>query len=513
MNNCSNMCQQTRRLNRQFLREHQLELKVTTIGSLEPMPERVLQFGEGNFLRAFVEWHFHEMNRKGLFKGSVVVVQPLETGMVHHLNEQEGCYTLLRRGLQNGEPVEETDVITIISRGLNPYTQYDEYLRCAMNPDLRYIVSNTTEAGIEYHAVPFPEGRCPKTFPAKLAIFLYERFKYFNGDPSKGFIVLPCELIKKNGYTLRQCILHHAIDWNLETKFIEWVKEHNVFCDTLVDRIVPGYPKDEITVIEAKLGYHDSLLVASELFHLWVIQADRTIARELPFTEAGLNVVWTEDLTPHRSLKVRILNGTHTMFSIPSFLAGVDTVLESLRDPLIGKVITKGLYEEILPTLDMPDIVKKEYAATVLERFKNPYIKHLLQSINMNSVSKFRVRVLPSLTTYYEQRKVVPPILSLSLAALIVYYKSTRESTRASVGLRNGIPYVINDDNHVLEFFAQRRELYENNLKRLCEEVLSNITFWDRDLTTIDGLTSKVHAYVEMIERLGIRVALQQVVP
>lgn len=503
--------QQQRRLSRAFLHTHRDSLKVTTLGSLESMPERILQFGEGNFLRAFVEWQFHELVRKGLFRGSVVVVQPLETGLVQQLNEQDGCYTLLRRGLRNGEPVEETDIITIVSRGLNPYTQYDEFLRCATNPDLRFIVSNTTEAGIEYHPVPFPEGRCPTSFPAKMAIFLYERYRYFNGDQSKGFIILPCELIKKNGYTLRQCILHHAIDWNLETKFIEWVKESNVFCDTLVDRIVPGYPKDESAVIEAKLGYHDSLLVASELFHLWVIQTDAPVARELPFTEAGLNVVWTDDLNPHRTLKVRILNGAHTMFSIPSFLAGVDTVLDSLRDPLLGKFITKGIYEEILPTIDMPNDVKETYARTVLERFKNPYIKHLLQSINMNSVSKFRVRVLPSLTTYYERKKSIPPILAFSLASLVEYYKSKRESARASVGLRNGTPYVINDDNHVLDFFAQRRELYEHDLKRLCEEVLSNATFWDRDLTTIDGLVTTVHQYVETIERSGIRVALQYV--
>lgn len=503
---------QRRRLTKQFLREQGNKLSVTTLGSLEEMPERVLQFGEGNFLRAFVEWHFHELLRQGLFKGKIVVVQPLETGMVPQLNEQDGCYTLLRRGLRNGEPVEETDIITAISRGINPYTQYDEFLRCAANPDMRYMVSNTTEAGIEYHPLPFPEGRCPRSFPAKVTIFLYERFKHFNADPSKGMIILPCELIKRNGYTLRQCILHHAIDWNLETKFIEWVKEHNIFCDTLVDRIVPGYPREEAPIIAEKLKYDDSLLVASELFHLWVIEGGKQVEEELPFTKAGLNVVWTNDLNPHRTLKVRILNGTHTMFSITAFLAGSDTVLESLRDPLVGKFITKGLYEEILPTIDMPEATTREYAATVLERFKNPYIKHLLQSINMNSVSKFRVRVLPSLTTYCEKKKNIPPILSFSLAALLVYYKSKRESGRASVGQRNAQPYVINDDPHILDFFAQRRELYDTDSKRLCEEVLGHITLWDRDLTTIEGLLPAVANYVEMIQRSGIRAVLQHLV-
>ncbi len=499
-------------LNRAFIKENSSRIPVTTIGSLEKMAEKIIQFGEGNFLRAFVEWHFHELIRQKLFKGSVVIVQQVESGSVKQLNEQEGCYTLLRRGLRNGDPVEETDIITVVSRGINPYTQYEEFLRCAYNPDIRYMVSNTTEAGIEYYPQPKPEGQCPRSFPAKVTIFLYERFKYFHGDPEKGLIVLPCELIKSNGYILRQCILHHAIDWNLETKFIEWIKEHNIFCDTLVDRIVPGYPKEEAEVVASKLGYNDSLLVASELFHLWVIQAGNNVAAELPFEKAGLNVIWTDDLNPYRTLKVRILNGAHTMFSVPAFLLGLDTVLDSLRDPLMGKFITKGLYEEILPTIDMPEQKKKEYAATVLERFKNPFIKHLLQSINMNTISKFRVRVLPSLIGYVEQNKSVPNILSFSLAAILLYYKSKRESTRASVGIRDNQPYVVNDDPHVLDFFALRRELYDTDCKRFCEETLSNITLWDRDLTTIEGLLPAVHQHLKRMLDSGIRVALHHVV-
>jgi tagaturonate reductase len=498
-------------LNRKFLQDHKSQLQGAVVGSLEDLPERVIQFGEGNFLRAFVDWHFHELSKKGLFRGKVVVVQPIENGMVKQLGEQDNVYTLLRRGLQDNAPVEKTDIITIINRGINPYTQWKEFLQCAWNPDLRFMVSNTTEAGIAYIPLPKPRGECPKTFPAKVTMFLYERFRTFQGSPDRGMIIIPCELIKQNGMFLKHAIQHHAIDWNLGAEFNMWLEKHNFFCDTLVDRIVPGFPKEEIDVLTKKYGYRDNMLVTSELFHLWVIHGDERVRKELQFTEAGLNVVW-DDVRPYRTLKVRILNGLHTMFSISSFMAGNNTVLESLNDDVLGKFIAKGLNEEILPSLDVAMEEKMAFAKTVLERFRNPFIKHLVSSINLNSLSKYRVRVLPSLLKYYEKNNTIPPVLSFSLAALISYFEGKREAGNGMTGMRNGVPFPILDDAHVLEFFAQRHALYTNDVPRLCRETLANTSFWDRDLNTIPGLTELITVYVQSIQHDGMRSALQKAI-
>lgn len=325
------------------------------------------------------------------------MVQPLANGTVNLLNEQDGLYTMLLRGIRNGKRIERTEIITSVSRGVNPYTDWKAFLDNAHNPDLRYIMSNTTEAGIAYSTTPFPENECPASFPAKVTAFLYERYKKFGASHESGMVIIPCELIEDNGTALRDCVVRHSIDWELEDGFLEWLDGSNYFCNTLVDRIVPGYPKDEIETLTKKIGYEDKLLVSGELFHLWVIQANPKIKDELPFVRAGLNVVWTDDITPYRTLKVRILNGAHTMMAIPSLLAGIDSVKGTVEDPVMKGFIREGLFNEILPTLDASGEVKMDYARNVLERFRNLFIKHYLSSITLNSVSKFRVRVLPSI--------------------------------------------------------------------------------------------------------------------
>ncbi len=471
------------------------------MGRLDDAPERVIQFGEGNFLRAFADWHFHELERRGLFRGSVVIVQPLPQGLVDVLNDQDGAYTLLRRGLRDGKPVEETDLITVVKRGIDPFRDPGELLRCARDPNLRFMVSNTTEAGIVYRPAPKPDGSCPPTFPAMAALFLYERFKAFDGDSVKGLIVLPCELIEANGAALREAILRHAADWNLGAGFSRWLIEHNIFCDTLVDRIVPGHPADEMDVLEAKLGYTDRMLVASELFHLWVIQGPAAVREELPFDAAGLNVVWTDSVAPYRMLKVRILNGLHTTLCIPAILAGAETVRGALEDPLLGRFAALALDEEILPSLDMPAETTRSYADAVLERFRNPFIRHKLASISLNSVSKFRTRVLPSLLGHIEKRGRVPRGLAFSLAALIAFYGAQKREA-----------YTITDEPAVLDAFAGLTMRYGGDEPSLCRAALGRSDLWGVDLTSVKGLLSEVLGHFEAIRGLGARETLRRVV-
>jgi tagaturonate reductase len=494
------------RLNRQFLESRISELGEINTGPVDKLPEKVIQFGEGNFLRAFVDWQFNELNKKGLFNGRIVVVQPLKNGMIDTLNEQDGLYTLLLRGIQKGEEVEKKEIITSVSRGINPYNDWEEFLKCASNPDLRCMVSNTTEAGIEYVQTPFPENHCPDSFPAKVTAFLYRRFKEFSGAEDRGMIMIPCELIENNGDELKSCVLKHASDWELEEDFIRWLENDNHFFSTLVDRIVPGYPKDEIERITEEIGYEDRMLVSAEIFHLWVIKGDKRVNGELPFEKAGLNVVWTDDITPYRTLKVRILNGSHTMFTIPSFLAGNDTVMESVENEITGAFIKEGLFNEIMPTLDFPEEKKREFAEAVIERFKNPFIKHYLLSITLNSVSKFRVRVLPSLMKYYELNNNVPAVLSFSLAALVAFYKNAvGEKTNG-----NRKDYNLKDSPDVIEFF----EDYKNGVSAeiMAEAVLKNQSFWGTDLTEVEGLKEKVAVEFSEILNLGAKDAMTKLI-
>lgn len=475
-----------------------------TIGSMANMPERVLQFGEGNFLRAFVDWQFNELITSKLFNGSIVVIQPLAQGMVQQLNDQEGLYTVVQRGYENGTLIEKMDVITAISRGINPYTDYQEYIRCASNSDLRFVISNTTESGIEYVKQDKPTNICPTSYPAKIAILLYERFKTFKGDPSKGLILIPCELIEQNGDELKRCILQHAIDWKYEQEFIDWFEQSNYFCNTLVDRIVPGFPKEEIQALTKQFGYEDKLVVACEVFHKWVIQGNPIVQNELPFDKIGLNVVWTDDITPHRTLKVRILNGAHTTFTIPAFLSGKEFVKESMEDNEFGKFIQGSVFEEILPTLKFDQNEKEKFAAAVLERFRNPYIKHALISITLNSVSKYKVRVLPSLLEYQKLNNTLPQRLCIGLAALIRFYKPIVKNEKGYFGVINDKQYPIQDSVETVHFFSEQWSRNGKDLKTLVHAVLSHTSFWGIDLTTIPDLAKTIENILSVIDAKGI---------
>ncbi|MCX7715554.1 MAG: tagaturonate reductase [Clostridia bacterium] len=437
------------------------------------LTERVLQFGEGNFLRGFVDWMIDKLNKEAGGDYGVVVVQPLAGGMASLINEQDGLYTLYLRGLLNGEKTEETDIIECITRAVNPYEDTDAFFECAKNPDLRFIVSNTTEAGIEYRKSD--EDFNTTTFPGRLAMFMKERYNAGLG----GFVFLPCELIDKNGDILKKCVLRYASDWDYGEDFINWVNEENYFTNTLVDRIVTGYPKE--TAME--LGYLDNIIDTAEIFHLWVIEGDKRYSEEIPFHKAGLNVLWTDDVTPYKKRKVRILNGAHTMLVPAARLAGIETVKEAMDDELVYEFVRKGIFEEIIPTLDLPKDELEMFANDVIDRFKNPFIKHYLLSIALNSVSKFKVRNLPSLIGYMEKYKKEPACLVFSLAALIMFYKTNE----------------ANDDEDIVKFMKNASP----------SEILKREDYWGQELYM---LLPSVENHIAMIEKVGIRDAMKTII-
>ena len=379
--------------------------------------ETVLQFGEGGFLRAFADYFLHEMNELGTYSGKAVVIQPIEKGRIDDLNAQNCRYHLLIRGMENGEKVNNCIEIKSISQAINPYTDYNDYLKLAENPNLRIIISNTTEAGIEFLGVEKPEDRPPKSFPAKLTAFLHHRFSL--GLP--GFLVLPCELIDENGSLLQEYVLKYAYLWNLGDEFERWIREENIFCNTLVDRITPGFPKDEEnleTLLESCGG--DTLLNTTEPFYLWVIEGNHE--DEFPLVKSGLNVIWTDDVRPYKKRKVRILNGAHTSLVPGALLYGLETVGECMTDSTQRKYLEHCVTKEILPVIGEGG-GNREFADAVFERFENPFIRHRLQSIALNSISKFSVRVLPTMKEYRKKFGHNPKGLCFALASLIAFYK------------------------------------------------------------------------------------------
>jgi tagaturonate reductase len=462
-------------------------------------PEKVIQFGEGNFLRAFVDWMIDRLNEAGRFGGRVAVVQPIAQGLVNVLNEQDGLYTLLLRGIEKGEVTEQRRLITAISRGIDPYTQWEAYLAAAENPDLGFVISNTTEAGIAYVQEAWVPDRCPDSFPAKLTALLYRRFTCFEGAPDKGLLILPCELIDKNGQHLKEIVLRLIKEWGLPAAFADWVESHNVFFNTLVDRIVTGYPKDEAEKLGTELGYQDRLLDTGEVFHLWVIEGDLQYRSELPLDEIGLNVIWTEDLAPYRERKVRVLNGAHTLTVPVALLAGLETVKAAVEDSRVGAFMRRAVFSEILPHLDLPQAEKEAFADSVLERFANPFIHHRWIDIALNSISKFKTRCLPTLTDYAAATGSAPPLLSFSLAALIRFYKED----------------MVRDDENVVSFFQEVWNSHKGEdrtgCEAICRQVLAETVFWGHDLNTLPGLTTAVSEALFAIQTRGLPAALTSV--
>lgn len=463
-------------------------LNNSTIGQRKELPVKILQFGEGNFLRAFVDWIIDKLNAETDFNGGVTVVQPIKDGMVKMLNDQDGLYHVWLNGLSQGKQVDEKRLITSIVGGVNPYDDYQAYLKLGEAPDLRFVFSNTTESGIVFESSDTSVETLPAGFPGKLTALLYHRYKHFNGDSDKGLIIIPCELIDKNGTNLQRIILKYADHFGLPEGFKNWINESNYFCNTLVDRIVPGYPRESIKQVQEELQFEDNLVVKAEPFYLWVIEGDDVVKQEFPTEQLGMQVKFVKDQTPYRTRKVRILNGAHTSIVCRAYLEGLRTVEEVTLDPKMNGFLERIIYDEIIPTLDLPESELKEFANAVIERFKNPFIRHELMSITLNSISKFKVRVLPSILEFKARFNKWPDHLLQSFAALFVFYK----------GEWRGEQIAVNDSQEVLDTLKGAWQDGQFDLK----SILSNTTLWDQDLTKLEGLANQVQNNInELLEK------------
>ena len=474
---------------------------------LKNAPERVLQFGEGNFLRAFADYWFDMANEKACWNGKCVLVQPIAQGLTQLINRQEGLYTLYLRGRQNGEKVDAKRVISSVSRCLNPYEKqdYDAMMDVAAGEALEYIVSNTTEAGIVYDPSCRLEDCPPASFPAKLTQVLLHRWRA--GRP--GVVVLSCELIDNNGKELLRCVNQYIKQWGLEEGFARWVNGDCTFCSTLVDRIVPGRIRDaaEAARLEDENGYRDALIDVGEVFGVWNIEGPEWLAEKLPFRAAGLNCPVVPDVTPYKKRKVRILNGAHTGFVPGAYLAGYDIVRDCMQDDVILGFMNRMLHEEVIPTLPLDRQDLEAFAAAVQDRFNNPFINHELMSITLNSTSKWRARNMPSLLEYAQTAGKLPPCLAMSFAAYIAFYSSDIQAlTEQGLVCRRpkGNEYTVSDDRWVLEFYYSRRGVSDETL---VHDVMTNEKMWGQDLTLVPGFEQAAAENLRRIRTEGARAA------
>lgn len=462
----------------------------------ESYPIRFLQFGEGNFLRAFVDWMIDILNEKMDYCAGIAIVKPIAQGSLENFHKQDNLYTVSLRGNVNGKATKDNRVVRSVMDVLDCYSEYERYAAYAKCETLQFIVSNTTEAGIVYDPADRLSYNPPHSYPGKLTKFLYERAEYFSYAVDKGVILLPVELIDDNGIELKKCVLKLAEEWNLGERFINWLDEACIFTSTLVDRIVTGYPKDQAQQIWEELGYEDVLLDTAEPFALWVIESPKDISQQLPFAKSGLPVIFTDNQKPYKQRKVRILNGAHTSFVLAAYLSGHNIVREAMQDPCFLTFMQDTLYQEVIPTLPLPRDDLLAFAQSVAYRFNNPYVDHQLLSISLNSVSKWKARCLPSLEAYIEKTGKLPIHLAFSLAALIAFYQGKKIENGVLLGKRGEETYRILDEENVLTFFAAH--------PMDAKAVLSNEEFWGRDLTQIDGLLSFVSQALSDIQHRGV---------
>lgn len=463
-------------------------------------PIKIMQFGEGNFLRAFVDWIIQRLNDDGAINAGVAVVQPMPFGRVKELADQDGLYTLRLEGIANGENVRKSQIIDVIGDCINPFTEYEKYLKYGESEDLQVIISNTTEAGIAVDASDTDFSKCPKSFPGKLLALLKRRYDRFKGDMNKGLAIIPCELIDDNGDELYRCLTELAKINKMDEKFIKWMQTANHFTSTLVDRIVPGYPKNEIEAIQKETGYIDNNVVKGEIFHLWVLKKEPFIQKVLPADKTGLNVIFADDIHPYKQRKVKILNGSHTALVPVAYLCGIDTVGEAMNDKTIGKFVKDFIFGEVNPTIDLPADQMTAFANSVIERYKNPYIRHELMSIALNSTTKFRTRLLPTLLDYVKIKGKLPQHLLFSLASLIAFHKGKRGNEKIA----------LNDDPAYLAKWKYLWTEFDGDLDKLAKEALAWKGAWDMDMNTIHpDITKTVAKYLKDIQTKGMRKAVE----
>ena len=468
---------------------------------LKSAPEKVMQFGEGNFLRAFVDDFIDIANEKAAFNGKVVLVQPIAQGLTDLINQQEGLYTLYLRGSRNGAKVDDKRVISCVSRCVNPYGDWDSVLALARSKDLEIIVSNTTEAGIVHDTESAFDQTPPVSFPAKLTRVLYERFT----AGQKGIVMLSCELIDNNGRELLRCVNQYIDDWGLSADFRRWVNEENIFCSTLVDRIVPGRIRDpkEVAALAAANGYEDPLTDVGEVFGIWVIEGPDGLEDRLPFKKAGVPVIVVPDVTPYKKRKVRILNGAHTGFVLGAYLAGFDIVRDCMHDETVLGYMNQMLYDEVIPTLPLDRQDLMDFAAAVQDRFNNPFVNHELMSISLNSTSKWRARNMPTFLDYVREKGALPPCLTTSFAAYLAFYSSDIQAlTDKGLLCRRpkGDEYTVSDDRWVLEFYWAHRN---DPPEELAHAVMTHTDMWGQDLTQVPGFEAAAGRILRQIRTEG----------
>ena len=457
-------------------------------------PVKIMQFGEGNFLRAFVDWILQNLNDAGVINAGVAVVMPM--GRVADLAKQDGLYTLCLEGIDKGEKIQDKKIIDVLKDFINPFEQYDKFLNYAKSEDLEIIISNTTEAGIALDKNDTDFTKCPVSFPGKLLALLKARYDHFNGDMSKGLAIIPCELIDHNGDELKRCLVELAKINNMDEKFITWMTTACHYTSTLVDRIVPGYPRDNAAQICEETGYQDNNIVKGEIFHLWVLQKEPFVQEKLPADKSGLNVIFADDITPYKQRKVKILNGSHTAMVPVAYLSGIDTVRESVEDADVGQFVAELINDEIKPTINLPQDQMDAFANSVVERFKNPFIRHELMSIALNSTTKFKTRLLPTYNDYRAKFGKSPKHILFSFASLVVFYR----------GKRGDADIALADDPKYIEFW---KELWQmNDYSAMAKKALGAEDLWEQSLD-VDDNAQLVAGYIESIVKNGERKALQ----
>lgn len=470
-----------------------------TVTTHPSYPERIVQFGAGNFLRGFANWMIEILNEETKFGSSVVAIKPTPRGSYELLDKQAGLFHTRLYEVQEGELKTSTKLITCMRRTLNPYSNFDAFLALARQPELRFVISNTTESGIAFEASDAFSDAPPSSFPAKLTRFLFERFKHFEGAADKGLIILPCELIEDNGTQLKNIMLEYVKLWNLSEAFTDWLTKNNTFCNTLVDRIVTGFPKETSENIWQELSYRDKLLVDGEAYHSWIIEGPDWLKKELPTHQTKLNVTFTNNLSIQREIKVRILNGAHTAMVPVAYLYGERTVDAVMRNPLLHRFIHDLLYKEVLPTLSSPPEELERFAESTLNRFQNPTLKHQLSAIALNSTTKFQTRLLPSLLAYYEQTGQLPERIVFAFACLIRFYKGSWQSETTPVQ---------DDANYLTAWQA----IWKNSTSsaEMSQNVLARTDFWGQDLNTLNDLNSRLTHYLEALEHTQLPELLER---
>lgn len=477
------------------------KLDKTTVEKVEH-PVKILQFGEGNFLRAFVDWQIDIANEKGVMNAGIAICKPRPAsghgiGVIESLQQQDCLFHTYLEGVENREVKRDVRLVKSVMDAFNPYTDYAKYEHYCLSPELEIIVSNTTEAGIRYEEGDDLMACPPKSFPAKITALLYKRFKHFNGDPEKGLAIICCELIEDNGSVLRDYVIKHAEYHKLGQEFINWVEVNCYFCDTLVDRIVPGFPHDTIREIQEEIGYEDNLVVKAELYHLWAIGGPgyKKVMEVLPLDKAGLHVVFMPSIKQFRDKKVRILNGSHTGMVTMALLMGCETVMDAFNTPAIEKFVNDMVAEEVIPMIEEDQEELKIFAASILERFYNPYIKHMLKSISLNSLSKWEARNYPTLKNNWFKAGRIAEHECLTFAALMAYYSP-----------KSGF-----EPDDTAEFVAYIRNNWNSeDLEGTITKIVKEGGIFTVDFSEVPGFIPTVTNYLKDIEELGMAAALDK---